>query len=184
MKLKLSDDSLSQTEARLLRAKSGVRAESNESSTRSSGVDSKSKLRPAAIVADAGRGDWLLCQITSKPYGDACAIRLAGESFKKGSLRVESFVRPGKLFTASVNLFLTEVGSLKQSSIQQILKGIADLFRPPGELEERVPQSAQKVEALVRAKEFSTMTKSTKPFWLCCISASMRESAHGKALIG
>jgi mRNA interferase MazF len=138
----------------------------------------RQQLSPTPAVAIG------FCQITSKPYGDACAIRLAGESFKKGSLRVESFVRPGKLFTASVNLFLTEVGSLKQSSIQQILKGIADLFRPPGELEERVPQSAQKVEALVRAKEFSTMTKSTKPFWLCCISASMRESAHGKALIG
>ena len=26
---------------------------------------SQSKLRPAVCLADAGRGDWLLCQITS-----------------------------------------------------------------------------------------------------------------------
>lgn len=31
---------------------------------------SRSKLRPAVILADAGRDDWILCQITSNPYGD------------------------------------------------------------------------------------------------------------------
>jgi hypothetical protein len=36
---------------------------------------SESKLRPAVIVADAGRGDWVLCQVTSKPYGDSHANR-------------------------------------------------------------------------------------------------------------
>jgi mRNA interferase MazF len=30
---------------------------------------SQSKLRPAVVLAEAGRGDWLLCQITSKSYG-------------------------------------------------------------------------------------------------------------------
>ena len=30
---------------------------------------SRSKLRPAVILADAGRDDWILCQITSNPYG-------------------------------------------------------------------------------------------------------------------
>jgi hypothetical protein len=28
---------------------------------------------PAVCVADAGRGDWVLCQITSNPYGDPWA---------------------------------------------------------------------------------------------------------------
>ena len=27
----------------------------------------RSKLRPAVVLAEAGRGDWLLCQITSNP---------------------------------------------------------------------------------------------------------------------
>ena len=31
---------------------------------------SQSKLRPAVVLAEAGRGDWLLCQITGKSYGD------------------------------------------------------------------------------------------------------------------
>ncbi len=28
---------------------------------------SQTKLRPAVVLADAGRSDWVLCQITSKP---------------------------------------------------------------------------------------------------------------------
>ena len=94
---------------------------------------SKSKVRPAAIVADAGRDDWILSQITSNPYDDPRAIPLTDESFEKGSLRIESFVRPGKLFTANSNLFLSEVGSLKRNCIQEILTGIANVFRSLGE---------------------------------------------------
>ncbi len=63
---------------------------------------SRSKLRPAVILADAGRGDWILCQVTSNSYSDVRAIRLTEENFRTGSLRVESYARPGKLFTASV----------------------------------------------------------------------------------
>jgi mRNA interferase MazF len=35
---------------------------------------SQSKLRPAVVLADAGRGDWILCQVTSSPYADAKAV--------------------------------------------------------------------------------------------------------------
>jgi len=42
---------------------------------------SQTKLRPAVVLADAGRGDWILCQVTSKPYGDSGAIRLDDTGF-------------------------------------------------------------------------------------------------------
>ena len=35
---------------------------------------SQSKLRPAVVLANARHGDWILCQVTSKPYGGARAI--------------------------------------------------------------------------------------------------------------
>ena len=35
---------------------------------------SQSKVRPVVCLADAGRGDWVLCQITSSPYGDPAAV--------------------------------------------------------------------------------------------------------------
>ena len=37
---------------------------------------SQSKLRPAVVLADAGRSDWVLCQLTSKSYSDARAIAI------------------------------------------------------------------------------------------------------------
>lgn len=59
---------------------------------------SQSKLRPAVVLADAGRADWILCQITSKPYADPNAVQLEDEDFASGSLRLTSYARPGKLF--------------------------------------------------------------------------------------
>jgi mRNA interferase MazF len=65
---------------------------------------SKSKLRPAVVLADVGRDDWILCQITSNPYSDVRAIELLDTSFATGSLLVTSYARPGKLFTANRSL--------------------------------------------------------------------------------
>ena len=62
---------------------------------------SQTKLRPAVVLADAGRNDYILCQITSKAYGDISAIDLDDGAFASGSLRVLSYARPAKLFTAN-----------------------------------------------------------------------------------
>ena len=75
---------------------------------------SRAKMRPAVVLAEAGRDDWILCQITSNPYGDPHAILLTDESFQSGSLRIESYVRPSKLFTANSALIVAEVGVLQQ----------------------------------------------------------------------
>jgi mRNA interferase MazF len=70
---------------------------------------SQSKLRPAVVVANASRGDWILCQVARNPYGDVRALTLVKDDFAFGSLRVTSFARPGKLFTANQSLFVTEI---------------------------------------------------------------------------
>ena len=46
---------------------------------------SQAKLRPAVVLADVGRGDWILCQVTSNPYGDSRAIMLTDASFASRS---------------------------------------------------------------------------------------------------
>jgi mRNA interferase MazF len=74
---------------------------------------SRSKLRPALVLADAARGDWVLCQITSKPYADLHAVMFDDADFEIGSLRVKSYARPGKLFTANESLMVSRVGRLK-----------------------------------------------------------------------
>ena len=58
---------------------------------------SQSKLRPAIVLAGVGRGDWILCQVTSNPYGDPLAIPLAEESFDEGSFKIQQFCKTRKV---------------------------------------------------------------------------------------
>jgi mRNA interferase MazF len=90
---------------------------------------SQAKLRPAVVLADAGRGDWILCQVTSKPYGDAQAIALDDASFATGSLRVASYARPGKLFTANHSLMVTQVDTLKPASFKQTIEAVVEILQ-------------------------------------------------------
>ena len=48
---------------------------------------SQTKLRPAAVLAGAGRGDWVLCQITSSPYADTRAVLLESHDLAVGRRR-------------------------------------------------------------------------------------------------
>jgi mRNA interferase MazF len=81
------------------------------------------------VLAHAGREDWVLCQVTSSPYGDPSAIAISDECFSQGSLRINSFARPGKLFTASSTLMLSEVGTLKVNVARQIIRAIIMILR-------------------------------------------------------
>ena len=87
---------------------------------------SQTKLRPAA---DVGRGDRILCQVTSKSYSDTRAVTIDEEDFTKGSLRVTSYARPGKLFTANRDLFASEMAVLKPESLQRLVDAVVDLLR-------------------------------------------------------
>lgn len=89
---------------------------------------SSSKLRPAVLLADVGKGDWILCQVTSKPYADLCAISISDNDFLEGSLQRTSFARVGKLFTANEGLFLRSVGQLKQGKLRQIIRAVKDIL--------------------------------------------------------
>jgi mRNA interferase MazF len=91
---------------------------------------SSSKVRPAVTLADVGRGDWVLCQITSNPYGDPHAIPLTAAEFAAGGLLVPSVARPGKLFTASSSLIIRTVGELNDATFTKILDVVIQLLRP------------------------------------------------------
>lgn len=91
---------------------------------------SQAKLRPAVALADCGRGDWLLCQITSNPYSDSRAIEVTDMDFETGSLRVTSYARPTKLFTAHHSLISSETGMLRDASLKRITDAIIQLLQP------------------------------------------------------
>jgi len=88
-----------------------------------------SKLRPAVVLAEAGRGDWILCQITSKSYGDSRAVSLDSADFAQGSLRLASYVRPGKLFTAHTSLVDGQAGELQPGKFSAIRNAVVQMIQ-------------------------------------------------------
>ena len=82
---------------------------------------SQTKLWPAAVLAGAGRGDWVLCQITSNPYADTRAVLLKSHDFAVGSL---------KLFTANISLIASEIGPLTPPTFERVLRAVIGLLQP------------------------------------------------------
>ena len=90
---------------------------------------SRAKLRTAIVLADAGRGDWILCQITSNPYADTRAVTLTSDSFRGGNLSRVSYARPGKLFTASCELVVSQVGLLDHAVLQRTVDAVVAMLQ-------------------------------------------------------
>jgi mRNA interferase MazF len=90
---------------------------------------SNSKLRPAVVLAGVDRGDWILCQVTSRPYADTDAIPLRNGDFAAGSLVLVSHARPGKRFTANESLIAAAVGSLTNDSFRQIMEAVVGILQ-------------------------------------------------------
>lgn len=92
---------------------------------------SRSKLRPSIVLATAGRGDYVLCQVTSNPYADPTAFALTDDTFAAGSLHRISYARPGKLFTAHASLIQSRVGTLRPEAFNELVDRVVALLRPP-----------------------------------------------------
>ncbi|MBF0469246.1 MAG: type II toxin-antitoxin system PemK/MazF family toxin [Desulfamplus sp.] len=90
---------------------------------------SKSKLRPALVLASAGKKDWILCQITSQPYADSNVIELSNHDFEDGFLRKVSYIRPAKLFTANESLVVSRVGCLKHGAFVVVVNAIIAILK-------------------------------------------------------
>jgi mRNA interferase MazF len=87
------------------------------------------KIRPALVMADAGRGDWVLSQITSKAYGDTHAVALTEGDFATGGLKLDSFARPTKLFTAHTSLMAGAIGRLQPVAHQKVVESLVAILR-------------------------------------------------------
>jgi mRNA interferase MazF len=90
---------------------------------------SRSKLRPALLIADAGQSDWIACQITSNPYIDPLAIPLSRIDFQAGGLKHRSYLRPVKIFTANESLIAADVGSVNPAVLAKVRDAIVGIIQ-------------------------------------------------------
>lgn len=84
------------------------------------------------MLANVGRGDWILCQVTSKPWADPAAVVRAEADFQQGSLKVTSYARLGKLFTASGDLVESVVGVLQPQSVRKVIAAVVMILGGSG----------------------------------------------------
>jgi mRNA interferase MazF len=89
---------------------------------------SGNKKRPAFVAANLEGDDIIVCQITSKSKSDPLALSLNTDDFNSGSLPVESFIRPNKIFTADKNIILSVTGHLNENKIRDALNAIITII--------------------------------------------------------
>ncbi len=90
---------------------------------------SKSKRRPALVIATLEGNDVILCQITSKSIKDSYSIILSEDDFASGGLMQTSNVRPNRVFTADNKLILYKVGALKTNILNTIIERLIYIIR-------------------------------------------------------
>ncbi len=90
---------------------------------------SKSKKRPALVLANLIGDDFILCQITSEARVDQYSIILKDGDFKQGTLKQISMIRPNRIFTADNSIVLYKVGVLKDSKIKEVEEEVIKIFQ-------------------------------------------------------
>jgi mRNA interferase MazF len=80
------------------------------------------------VVAKAERNEFIVCQITSRPYASERAILISVGDFNSGSLDRVSYARADKLFTANSSVVTRVAGSLSAQKASEIRSTVASLF--------------------------------------------------------
>ncbi|WP_342305735.1 type II toxin-antitoxin system PemK/MazF family toxin [Methanolobus sp. ZRKC5] len=79
-----------------------------------------SKKRPALVIVDLAGEDVILCQITSNHRLDGYEVPLRKDDFADGHLKVDSLIRTNKLFTATKDIIIAEVGKVTDAKIKDV----------------------------------------------------------------
>lgn len=87
------------------------------------------KRRPALIVGRAEFGNFITCQITSKATASNKAIPLTDRDFSEGSLKLDSFIRPDKIFTLEPSLIQATAGRLSEQKLIEVKAAVRNLFK-------------------------------------------------------
>jgi len=89
---------------------------------------SQQKRRPALVVARTSDEDILLCQITSRA-SQPDSVALAARDFEFGGLRAQSWIVPGRVFTADSALVLYVAGRIRESKLQEVIDRLISILK-------------------------------------------------------
>jgi len=84
----------------------------------------QAKRRPSLVIKVPKGDDIIVCQITGKSYEKSIEILIKKEDFRKGNLKVESYMRLDKIFSIEKSLVKYKAGTLKQEKFNEIIDKI------------------------------------------------------------
>lgn len=90
---------------------------------------SSSKRRPALVLADLIGDDIILCQITSKEVNDDFSIPLSTQEFHEGNLKVDSNIRPNRLFTADEGIIIYKAGTIDRAKTLKVVDKTIEILK-------------------------------------------------------
>ena len=90
---------------------------------------SQAKRRPALVLADLEGEDLILCQITSQARHDRYSVPLTRGDFEVGELRVSSYIRPNRLFTADSHIIVYRVGNVYPQKLNEVIDRVITIIK-------------------------------------------------------
>jgi len=88
-----------------------------------------SKRRPALIIKVPKWGDLIVSQITGKSQEISVEIPISKKDFKKGELKIDSYIRLDKIFSIEKSLIKYKIGLLKQEKFKEILEKLCNFLK-------------------------------------------------------
>ena len=89
----------------------------------------QAKRRPSLVIKVPKGDDIIVCQITGKSYEKSVEIPIKKEDFRKGNLKVESYMRLDKIFSIEKSLVKYKAGTLKQEKFNEIIDKICSFLK-------------------------------------------------------
>jgi mRNA interferase MazF len=90
---------------------------------------SASKRRPALVLANLPGDDILLCQIPSQVSSEQAALPLVTTDFITGSLPVNSYIRPARIFTADKQIIVRKAGRISSDLMNKVIDNLVSILR-------------------------------------------------------
>lgn len=89
---------------------------------------SSKKVRPCLVVGKSDFNDFIVCQITSQPFGHKNCVEISSADFVKGRIVRTSYARPDKLATLDKDLFKNVLGAINQQKMLSVKKRLKKVF--------------------------------------------------------
>ncbi|MGP8330277.1 MAG: type II toxin-antitoxin system PemK/MazF family toxin [Methanosarcinaceae archaeon] len=90
---------------------------------------SKTKSRPAIILAVPREDEIIVCQVTGRDTRPEYTISIKDEDFVEGELNKTSFARPNHLFTIEPKIIKYKAGKISQAKISAIIETSTEILR-------------------------------------------------------